>query len=459
MKSGYLAILGAGESGVTSALLAVKQGWSAFVSERGRIADRYRAELDAAGVPYEEGGHSAGRLKSADLVVKSPGIPQTAPIVQELREAGLKIVSDLEWAYRFLPAGARLVTITGSNGKTTTSKLTYDLLRKEGLNVGLCGNIGYGMARMVAEEPREVYVVEASSFQLEDLELYRPNVAVIINIYENHLDRYGGKMGAYAAAKLNLLRNQTEDDALVYDMDCAFLVEQINACAPRAERLGYSLTERPEAAAWYDPHHHQIHFRMAERKNRKGKNEKLPLEELTLQGPHNTQNAMAASITGKLFNMRNERMREAFQEFENYDHRIERFAEHRDVEFVNDSKASNVAAAWHALNTMTRPVVWIAGGKDKGNDYGALLDLVKEKVKALVAMGPETEPLVRAFEGKVPQLRKASGMEEAVAAAMELAEPGDVVLLAPACASFDLFENYEDRGQQFKDRVLERIGK
>ena len=434
-------------------MLARQRGWEVFVSEFGPIAPHYRQELEAAQIKYEAGQHSLEALQGADWVIKSPGIPPTAPVVEQLRERGLRLISDLEWAYRFMPANAKLVTITGSNGKTTTTKLTYELLRRAFPRVAVGGNIGTGMSRLMLEEPYDVYVVEASSFQLEDLDAYRPDVAVILNLYENHLDRYGGSMERYAAAKLNLLRNQTPDDCLIYDLDCRFLVEQIEQYNPRAELLGYSLNMRPEAAAWYDSDHHQIHFNLAERKMKKGKNEKLPLDELKLAGTHNIQNTMAATVTGKLFSMRNERMREAFQEFENYDHRLERFAEFREIEFINDSKASNVAAAWHALNSMTRPVVWIAGGKDKGNDYGPLLDLVKEKVKALIVMGPDVQKLVQAFDGKVPVLQQVPHMPQAVAAAVELAEPGDVVLLAPACASFDLFENYEDRGQQFKHAV------
>ena len=459
MKSGYLAVLGAGESGVSAALLAKQHGWTVLVSEKGRISPCYRAELEAAAIPYEEGQHSLERLRTADWVVKSPGISSIVPIVRELKEVGCTIISDLEWAYRFMPPEAKLVAITGSNGKTTTTRLTFELLRRAVSRVGLGGNIGYGMSRLMLEPAFDVYLIEASSFQLEDLIEFRPNVAVILNLYENHLDRYGGSMEAYAAAKLNLLRNQRPEDCLIYDLDCQFLVEQIDLYGPRAERLGYSLSERPDALAWYDSDHHCIQLNLAERKMKKGKNEKLPLDELKLIGSHNIQNTMAASVTGKLFNMRNERMREAFQEFENYNHRLERFAEFREIEFINDSKASNVAAAWHALNSMTRPVVWIAGGRDKGNDYGPLLDLAKEKVKALVVMGPEVDKLVRAFEGIVPKLRRTPHMPQAVAAAIELAEPGDVVLLTPACASFDLFENYEDRGQQFKNEVLAYIQK
>lgn len=439
-----LVILGGGESGCGAAVLGKARGWEVFLSDSGRLAPKYKEMLERRGIPFEEGGHTPERLLDADTVVKSPGIPPTAPLVRRFAEKGTPIISEIEFAGRY--TDARTVCITGSNGKTTTTMLIYHILKKAGLDVGLAGNVGKSMALQVAEDPHDIYVIELSSFQLENMYDFKAHIAVIMNITPDHMDRYDHKMENYVAAKFRILRNQTKEDYFIYWQDDPIVTAQIRAMQIEALMLPFGEHKLEDSAAWVDERG-IIHFQLPEDVF------EIPRDRLALQGLHNLYNSMAAGLSASLFHVRNDVVKAALEDFEAVEHRLEFVAEIDGVRYINDSKATNVNSTWYALESMVKPTVLILGGKDKGNDYNEILPFVKEKVKAIVCMGADNRKLLDFFSGQVPAIVDTHSIGDAVAACRRLAEKGDTVLLSPCCASFDLFKSYEDRGEQFKQQV------
>lgn len=435
-----IVVLGAGESGTGAAILAQKHGMDVFVSDRGSISDKYKQTLDSYGIAWEEGTHSEERILAADEIVKSPGIPDKAPLVAAAMEKGIPVVSELEFAYKFL-RGSKLVCITGANGKTTTTMLIYSLLQKAGLNVGLAGNVGFSFARQVAECNYDYYVLEISSFQLDNMYTFKADIAIITNITPDHLDRYQYKFENYIASKFRILQNMQSSDVFIFSADCPVLQQEIKARCIAPQMLGATITDGAAAAnvTGLELHTH-IPYSNSFTMN---------VQELALAGKHNLSNSLVAALTGKVLNIKNDVIRECLTDFKGVEHRLQKLPyKVRGVQFINDSKATNVNSVWYALESMQDPTVWIAGGVDKGNNYAELEELVRTKVKALVCMGKDNAKLIEAFSGIVPVFDTHS-MEEAVEAAYAQAEKGDTVLLSPACASFDLFQNYEDRGRQF----------
>ncbi len=443
MKGKRLVVLGAGESGAGAAILGVAKGMDVFVSDMGEIPARYRELLDARAIPYESGRHTPEEILSADVVVKSPGIPPTAPIVRAVAAKGIPVVSEIEFAGWF--TDSRMVCITGSNGKTTTTMLIYHILRKAGLDAGLAGNVGMSLARQVAEEPHDIYVIELSSFQLENMYDFKANIAVILNITPDHLDRYDYKMENYAAAKFRILRNQTADDCFIYWLEDPIVSAQIKALQTEARALPFS-HHKTEGAVAYEQDG-IVRFELP------GDVWDIPRDRLSLTGLHNLYNSMAAGLSASMLDIRKDTIREALGDFEAVEHRLEYVATVGGARYINDSKATNVNSTWYALESMTTPTVLILGGKDKGNDYTEIEPLVREKVKAIVCMGKDNAKLLEFFTGKVPEIRDTHSLEDAVKACHELAAEGDTVLLSPCCASFDLFTSYEDRGRRFKEAV------
>jgi len=441
-KRKRLVVLGGGESGVGAAILGKDKGMDVFLSDFGQIPERYRRQLDDEGIEWEQGQHTLDRILSADEVVKSPGIPPTAPVVRAIVEKGIPVISEIEMAGRF--TDAKMVCITGSNGKTTTTLLTYHILKQAGLDVGLAGNVGKSLALQVALEPHAVYVIELSSFQLDNMYDFKADVAVILNITPDHLDRYDHKMENYVAAKFRILQNQTKDDWFIYWMDDPIVRKQIEQIQVEARRLPFSEFHEEGAAAWVEDG--IVHYDV------EGDVWDIPRDKLSLTGLHNLYNSMAAGLSATVLNIRKEDIRRSLQDFEAVEHRLEFVAEIDGVRWVNDSKATNVNSTWYALESMHTPTVLILGGKDKGNDYSEILPLVREKVKAIVAMGLHNEKIVDFFSAEVPVVSTDS-LADAVAACRRLAAPGDTVLLSPCCASFDLFKSYEDRGRRFKAAV------
>ena len=440
---GLVAILGGGESGVGAAILAQKKGYDVLVSDLGKIKEKYKDVLSNYKIGFEEGQHSGEKILSAELVVKSPGIPETAPLVQQLKEQGTPVISEIEFGGRF--SSAKTICITGSNGKTTTTLLTYHILQKAGLNVGLAGNVGKSFAWQVAEENFDVYVIELSSFQLDGMYEFKADVAVLMNITPDHLDRYGYDMQNYTDSKFRILQNQTATDYFVYCADDEVIQKEINKRDIKPVQLPFGLGEAAGPGAGVKDNRIIINFNQNQFS--------MSILDLSLQGKHNTYNSMAAGIASMVLKIRDEQLRESLSDFTGVEHRLERFLKVHGIEFINDSKATNVNSSWYALESVHKPVVWIAGGVDKGNDYTMLQGLVTNKVKAIVCLGKNNAKLHEAFGDCVADIVDASSMEEAVKAAYYLARNGDTVLLSPACASFDLFENYEDRGNQFKKEV------
>jgi UDP-N-acetylmuramoylalanine--D-glutamate ligase len=441
----HILVLGAGESGTGAALLAKRRGMGVFVSDNRPVKPEYRALLQQEGIDFEEGGHSAGLFDRVTEVVKSPGIPDTAPIVLQAAGAGIPVISEIEFAARF--TDAQTVCITGSNGKTTTTSLIWHIMQGAGMDAGLAGNVGNSFARMVSERHHSHYALELSSFQLDGMYSFRAGIAVLLNITPDHLDRYDYNTEKYAASKLRIIQNQTPSDSFIWCADdevSARLTEQMEL---KQQVYRYSLTQKGHEGAWME--NNTIVF------NIKGETFTMSIEELALQGKHNIHNSMAAGIATKLLGIRKETIRQCLSDFQNIEHRLEHVANIHGIEFINDSKATNINSAWWALESQQRPVIWIAGGVDKGNDYTKLYDVVKEKVKALVCLGTDNQKLIDAFTGIIPVITVTGTARDAVNTSYYLAEDGDVVLLAPACASFDLFENYEDRGRQFKAAVKE----
>ena len=443
-QGGSLVVLGAQESGTGAAVLAKKRGIPVFVSDAGAIKEDYRKILIANDVEFEEGGHSATRVLAANEIVKSPGIPDTASLVRAATEKGIPVISEIEFASRFTKG--TIVGITGSNGKTTTTLLTGHILKKAGLDVAVGGNVGTSFAGLVAERDRPLYVLELSSFQLDGIRDFRPHVAILTNITPDHLDRYSYRMGDYVASKFRITMNQLGTDHFIHCADDPETIAGLGRHPVKARRWPFSLnTTQPLGAYLQDKTLHirtdnQTPFSMS-------------ILELALHGRHNVYNSMAAGIAARVLEVRNETIRESLSDFQNVEHRLERTATVNGVEFINDSKATNVNSAWFALESMEKPVIWIVGGTDKGNDYSTLQDLVKRKVKAIVCLGKDNTPIHKAFAHLGKPIVDTDSAPLAVQQSYDLAEPGDVVLLSPACASFDLFENYEDRGRKFKAAV------
>ncbi|MDE6127402.1 MAG: UDP-N-acetylmuramoyl-L-alanine--D-glutamate ligase [Muribaculaceae bacterium] len=441
-----IVVLGGGESGVGAAILAKAKGMDVFLSDAGSIAPRYAAELERRGIPFEQGGHTPERVLDADEVVKSPGIPPTAPLVREIVGKGIPVISEIEFGGRY--TDSKMVCITGSNGKTTTTMLIYHILREAGVDAGLAGNVGRSLAWQVAEDPHDVYVVELSSFQLENMYEFRANIAVLMNITPDHLDRYDYQMQNYINAKFRILQNQTPRDAFIFWEDDPVIRRQLERISTEARLFPFSEHREEGAAAWVDEEGELV-LDTSEQKLR------MPRRELALRGLHNLFNSMAAGLSACLMDVKKEDIRRALGDFEGVEHRLEPAGTVDGVRWINDSKATNVNSCWYALESMPagKQTVLILGGKDKGNDYSEILPLVREKVKGIVAMGKDNAKIVGFFGNEVPVVRDTHSLDEAVAAAREIASEGDVVLLSPCCASFDLFTSYEDRGRRFKEAV------
>ncbi|MBC7744827.1 MAG: UDP-N-acetylmuramoyl-L-alanine--D-glutamate ligase [Flavobacterium sp.] len=443
-----LVILGAGESGTGAALLALKQGYEVFVSDAGPISNSYKAELEAAGIKYEENQHTAELILNAGEVIKSPGIAVKAAIIQSLLEKKIAVISEIEFAARF--TDAKLICITGSNGKSTTTMLTYHILKNAGLNVGLAGNIGKSFARQVAQKNFDHYVLEISSFMLDNMYDFKADIAVLLNITPDHLDRYDYQMSNYRDSKFRILQNQTEQDVFIYCTDDKEISEGLKSRRLLSQSYPFSIVSPIKIGAYSDPT--QIHINL-NHTNQQPFN--MSITELALQGKHNLYNSMASGIIAKVLELRNETIRESMGSFKNIEHRLEHVARISGIEFINDSKATNVNSTWYALESMPSQVVLILGGVDKGNDYEMLRDLVKNKVKSIVCLGKDNKRIHDAFTDDVDVIVNTFSAREAVEIAYHLAKKGDTVLLSPACASFDLFKNYEDRGNQFKQAVKE----
>ncbi len=436
-------VLGGAESGVGAAVLAKVKGFDVFLSDKGQIKESYAEMLRKWDIPFEEGKHTEQLILNADEVVKSPGIPGTVPMVQKIREQGIPVVSEIEFASRY--DSAKKICITGSNGKTTTTSLIYYLLQNAGLNVGLGGNIGKSYAYQVATEHFDYYVLEISSFQLDDIVDFRPDIAIITNITPDHLDRYDHNMENYVAAKFNITRNLTQDDCFIFDSDDEITVGHLSNIVLRCKMLPFSQEKEVEQGAFLKDDKIVLRYEKEETD--------IYLQELALGGKHNIYNSMAAALAAKATGIDNEVIRKSLATFQPIEHRLEPVLSIKDVLYINDSKATNVDSAWYALECQKRPVIWIVGGTDKGNDYSVLNDLVREKVKGIVCLGVDNAKIHAAFGGMVSQMEDALSAEEAVRKASRMAQEGDVVLLSPCCASFDLFKNYEDRGEQFKAAV------
>lgn len=439
-----LVILGGGESGVGAAILGKEKGMNVFLSDYGTIAEKYRRQLDQEGIEWEDGKHSMDRILAADEVVKSPGIAPTTPVMQAIAVKGIPVISEIEFAGRY--TDAKMVCITGSNGKTTTTLLTYHILKNAGLNVGLAGNVGHSLALQVARDHHDVYVIELSSFQLENMYKFRANIAVILNITPDHLDRYEYKMQNYINAKFRILNNLTPQDAFIYWQDDPVITRQLEQIRTEAQMFPFAEHYEPGSRAWVDDEASLIIDTPETSLN-------MPRAELSLNGLHNLYNSMAAALSACILDIDKKEIREALSDFEGVEHRLEYVATVNDVRYINDSKATNVNSCWYALESMPRDTILILGGKDKGNDYTEILPLVKEKVKAIVCMGKDNAKLLDFFGKEGIELHDTHSIDEAVNTCAAIARPGDTVLLSPCCASFDLFSSYEDRGRQFKDRV------
>lgn len=438
-----LVVLGGGESGVGTAILGKKEGYDVFVSDFGKIKDNYKDVLNQYDIKWEDEQHTEDLILNADVVMKSPGIPDKAPIVKKLVEKGISVISEIEFADQFNQA--LTIGITGSNGKTTTTMLTYHLLKEGGLNVGLGGNIGKSFAWQVAEETYDSYVLELSSFQLDGIIKYKPHIAIITNISPDHLDRYDYKYENYIASKFRITMNQTEEDYLIYDADDEAISNWLQNNKVRAQVIPFSISKRIENGAYLNNNTMEININQEEFL--------METAQIALEGKHNMKNAMAATSVAQLMRIRKQTIRESLSNFQGVEHRLEKVLKIQNVQYVNDSKATNVNASFFALDSMTSPTVWIMGGVDKGNDYSELMSLVHEKVKAIICLGIDNKKIIDAFGNIVDMMVEVDNMHDAVNTARHIAEKGDTVLLSPACASFDLFQNYEDRGNQFKREV------
>jgi UDP-N-acetylmuramoylalanine--D-glutamate ligase len=438
----HIVILGAGESGVGAALLAQKMGWVVYVSDFGLIKENFKSELNDNLIKWEEGGHNLDVILNADLVVKSPGIPDKAAVIVKIKEKGIRIVSEIEFAGFYNKA--KTICITGSNGKTTTTMLTYHILKKAGIKVGLAGNVGFSFAKQVAEDNYDWFVLELSSFQLDDMQEFKADIAILTNITPDHLDRYNYVMQNYVDSKFRILQNQTQNDWFIYNYDDPIIRAEVEKRTITAQTAPFSLKEEIKLGGFADEK--QLTINIKEQFT-------MSIHDLALKGKHNTQNSLASGIASRILEIRKEVVRESLEDFVNVEHRLEFVAKVNGIEFINDSKATNVNSTWFALESMDKPTVWIVGGVDKGNDYAELMDLVRDKVKAIICLGVDNKKLMETFSGVIPTIVEARSAMEAVAYGYRLAKKDESVLLSPACASFDLFENYEDRGNQFKDAV------
>ncbi|MBA3898888.1 MAG: UDP-N-acetylmuramoyl-L-alanine--D-glutamate ligase, partial [Bacteroidetes bacterium] len=438
-----VAILGAGESGVGAAILAQKKGFEVLVSDKGTIKEKYKNVLSQHNIRWEEGKHSEEEILSADEVIKSPGIPEKAELVKKLKAKNIPVVSEIEFAGRY--TNAKTICITGSNGKTTTTMLIYHILANAGLNVKLGGNIGQSYAKQVAEEEQGdellYYVLELSSFQLDGMFEFRADIAILLNITPDHLDRYEYDMQKYINSKFRIIQNQTEEDVFIYFLDDENIMNEVKKREIKARQFYFSLEETVGQGAFLKENN--LIFNINEPFT-------MSINDLAFQGKHNLCNSMAAGVTARLLEIRKENIRDSFSDFQNVEHRLEYVAKVNGMEFINDSKATNVNSTWYALESMENPTIWIAGGVDKGNDYSSMADIARDKVKVLICLGTDNEKLINAFKNVIPVIEEAKSAQEAVAIAYRLGRKGDTVLLSPACASFDLFHDYEDRGRQFK---------
>ena len=444
--SNNIIILGGGESGVGAAVLAKHKGLNVFLSDGGSLKEIYKAELRANGIEFEEGGHSAERILAADEVVKSPGIPEKNEMVKAIRAKGIPVISEIELAYRY-KGDSKIIAITGSNGKSTTTALIYHICRTAELDCAMVGNIGYSFARQVAEDPKPLYIIEISSFQLDDIKTFRPNVSVLLNITEDHLDRYNYVFDNYIRSKFRIIENQTEEDFFIFCLDDEVIQQKLPLLTIHTNPLPFSMKQEVKKGGYIKGD--QMMLRIQEERV------SMSIYDFALKGKHNQYNTMAAGIAAATIGIRKEKIRDAVKNFHSLEHRMEFVAMVRGVEFINDSKATNVNSTWYALESMNKPTVLILGGVDKGNDYSLIEDLVKEKVKAIVCMGTDNSKIIAAFKDIVPTIIETDSAKKAVNAAFKAAGKDEVVLLSPACASFDLFKNYEDRGTQFKEAVKE----
>ena len=441
-KNKYIVILGAGESGVGAAILAKKQEWNVFVSDAGKIKADYKTELDNNQIEWEENTHSTDRIFQAELIVKSPGIPEKTDLMRALRNKQVKIISEIEFAGYY--TRGKSICVTGSNGKTTTTMLTHHILKKAGWDVGLAGNVGKSFAKQVAEGDHDWYVLELSSFQLDDMFDFKADIGILTNITPDHLDRYENQMQKYVDSKFRILNNQNHEDWFIYNYDDPIIREELSKRKLSMNLAPFSLKEEIKVGAYAV--NNQLIINIKDQLT-------MSIHELALKGKHNTQNSLAAGIAGRLVEIRKSVVRESLEDFENVEHRLEFVAKVNGIEFINDSKATNINSTWYALETMENPVVWVMGGVDKGNDYSELSNLVKDKVKAIICLGIDNQKIIKAFGHLVETIVEVGSATEAVAYAYRLAKKNETVLLSPACASFDLFENYEDRGNQFKQAV------
>ncbi len=441
-----LVILGAGESGVGTALLAKQKGYDVFVSDASVIKSIFLKELEENGIEYESGSHNVERILEADEVMKSPGIPEKNELVKAIRAKGIPVVSEIEFGYRY-KGNAKIAAITGSNGKTTTTSLLYHICQVAEQDAAMVGNIGFSFARQIAQDPKSLYVIEVSSFQLDDIKYFKPDIAILLNITEDHLDRYNYEFEKYIKSKFRIIENQTESDCFIYCIDDEIIVKHLELLTTNTNPLPFSMKQEVKKGGYIK--NEQMMLKIQEERVT------MSIYDFALKGKHNAYNTMAASIAATTLGIRKEKIREAVSNFHNLEHRMEFVATVRGVDFINDSKATNVNSTWYALESMQKKTVLVIGGVDKGNDYSLIADLVKEKVKAIVCMGTDNNKIVEFFKGIVPLIIVADSAKKAVTESFKLAEKGEVVLLSPACASFDLFKNYEDRGRQFKDAVKE----
>ena len=438
-----LVILGGGESGVGTAILGKQKGWEVFLSDKGSLKPHYRETLNKEGIQWEEGTHTEEKILLADVIMKSPGIPDKAPIIKKVHEKGIAVISEIEFASQY--TDSLIVGITGSNGKTTTTLLTHHIFKEAGLQVGLGGNIGYSFAELVATENPPYYVLEISSFQLDGIEHFAPHIAVLLNITPDHLDRYDYKFENYINSKFRIAMNQTENDYLIYDADDEVITQWLSTHTIKSKLIPFSIEkELPQGAFLKD---NKIYIML------ENQTTEIDVEEISLRGKHNIKNTMAASVAARLVNIRNNSLRESLKGFKGAPHRLEEVKVVEGVTYVNDSKATNVNSVFYALDTIKTPIVWIVGGQDKGNDYNSLLPYVHEKVRAIVCLGVDNTPIIQSFYNTIGTLVETRSMDEAVKLAQGFAQEGDTVLLSPACASFDLFKNYEERGDLFKAAV------
>ena len=437
-----IVILGAGESGAGAAVLAKKEGFDVFVSDMSRIADKYKKQLDDHQIAWEEGQHTEERILAADEIIKSPGIPDSAPMVAKAIEKGIPIISEIEFAGRYTQS--KMICITGSNGKTTTTSLIYHIFRQAGYDAGLAGNIGRSLALQVAEDPHDYYIIELSSFQLDNMYQFRANIAILLNITPDHLDRYDNKMQNYTDAKMRIIRNQTPQDAFIYWADDPIISKELKKYDIKAVQCPFSDIKENGVIGYIEEGQYKLEYPTPFN---------MEQESLSLTGRHNIYNSLAAGLAANIAGIKKEDIRRSLSDFPGVEHRLEKVCDVRGVHYVNDSKATNVDACWYALESMKTKVVLIVGGKDKGNDYSPLMPLVKEKCSALVYLGADNTKLHQNFDQLNIPVRDTHSMKECMAACYELAQPGETVLLSPCCASFDLFKNMEDRGEQFKELV------